>query len=237
LYTAQLVKLVVESKIDGMTTVWKEGMDAWKPLTDVPELKQAIRETNAELEGGDRVSEPTLADVQQMTVESDDESVRIQKHFSKDGTSEENARISSLEKEKCSTSDDGTDGWEKATAEEAKRIKQDAAGIDHSRMTVNLNAMPKLHFHDYRERGKRCKIPPLPPQPVLSLNLPSHAFSSANRFPFLCPLKFSAPLPPSPLPSLPPFSQRRLERFPELLGPSKHRKDKRNEERQLKEQV
>jgi HIV Tat-specific factor 1 len=136
--------LVIEGEVDGMTTVWKEGMDAWKPLTDVPELKQAIREANAELEGDDSVSEPAFTDEQQMAVESDDESARIQQHFSKEGASEGEDGVK--DKEKFFTSDDGTpyvwddatDGWKKATAEEAKRIKQEMLEAEQDGTDGNL---------------------------------------------------------------------------------------------------
>merc|ERR1712086_213191 len=75
---------------------------------------------------------------------ADDESARIQQHFSKEGASEGEDGVK--DKEKFFTSDDGTpyvwddatDGWKKATAEEAKRIKQEMLEAEQDGTDGNL---------------------------------------------------------------------------------------------------
>ncbi|POM74184.1 Splicing factor U2AF-associated protein 2 [Phytophthora palmivora] len=48
--TQQLVKLFVDGEVDGMTLVWTQELDDWKPIGEVPSLKEFLQEANDEFD-------------------------------------------------------------------------------------------------------------------------------------------------------------------------------------------
>ncbi|KAG7390695.1 HIV Tat-specific factor 1 [Phytophthora boehmeriae] len=48
--TQQLVKLFVDGAVDGMTLVWTQELKDWKPIGEVPELKEFLQEANDDLD-------------------------------------------------------------------------------------------------------------------------------------------------------------------------------------------
>lgn len=48
--TADLVTLFVDGEIDGMTLVWCKDLPEWKPVSEVPELKEFLHDANEDLD-------------------------------------------------------------------------------------------------------------------------------------------------------------------------------------------
>ncbi|KAG6620129.1 rna-binding protein [Phytophthora cinnamomi] len=48
--TQQLVALFVDGEVDGMTLVWSQELDDWKPIGEVPSLKEFLQEANDDLD-------------------------------------------------------------------------------------------------------------------------------------------------------------------------------------------
>uniref|UniRef100_A0AAV1UI01 RRM domain-containing protein n=1 Tax=Peronospora matthiolae TaxID=2874970 RepID=A0AAV1UI01_9STRA len=48
--TQQLVHLFVDGEVDGMTLVWSQKLDGWKPIGEVPSLKEFLQEANSDLD-------------------------------------------------------------------------------------------------------------------------------------------------------------------------------------------
>ncbi|ETN22172.1 hypothetical protein PPTG_02190 [Phytophthora nicotianae INRA-310] len=48
--TQQLVQLFVDGEVDGMTLVWSQQLDGWKPIGEVPSLKEFLQEANEDLD-------------------------------------------------------------------------------------------------------------------------------------------------------------------------------------------
>ncbi|KAG7384188.1 HIV Tat-specific factor 1 [Phytophthora pseudosyringae] len=48
--TQQLVELFVDGQVDGMTLVWSQELDDWKPIGEVPSLKEFLQEANDDLD-------------------------------------------------------------------------------------------------------------------------------------------------------------------------------------------
>ncbi|CAH0492849.1 unnamed protein product [Peronospora farinosa] len=47
--TQRLVQLFVDGEVDGMTLVWNQELDGWKPIGEVPSLKEFLQEANDDL--------------------------------------------------------------------------------------------------------------------------------------------------------------------------------------------
>lgn len=48
--TQQLVHHFVDGDVDGMTLVWSQELDSWKPIGEVPSLKEFLQEANEDLD-------------------------------------------------------------------------------------------------------------------------------------------------------------------------------------------
>eukprot|EP00644_Phytophthora_capsici_P010679 jgi/Phyca11/526311/estExt2_fgenesh1_pm.C_PHYCAscaffold_90028 len=48
--TQQLVKLFMDGEADGMTLVWNQELNDWKPIGEVPSLREFLQETNDDLD-------------------------------------------------------------------------------------------------------------------------------------------------------------------------------------------
>ncbi|KAE9337533.1 hypothetical protein PF008_g12485 [Phytophthora fragariae] len=48
--TQQLVALFVDGEVDGMTLVWSQELDGWKPIGEVPSLKEFLQEANDDMD-------------------------------------------------------------------------------------------------------------------------------------------------------------------------------------------
>ncbi|RLN87841.1 hypothetical protein BBJ28_00019659 [Nothophytophthora sp. Chile5] len=57
--TQNLVKLFVDGAVDGMTLVWSQDMDEWKPIGEVPSLKEFLQEANDDLDREAELQEQT----------------------------------------------------------------------------------------------------------------------------------------------------------------------------------
>ncbi|RLN45564.1 hypothetical protein BBJ28_00003228 [Nothophytophthora sp. Chile5] len=57
--TQDLVKLFVDGAVDGMTLVWSQDMDEWKPIGEVPSLKEFLQEANDDLDREAELQEQT----------------------------------------------------------------------------------------------------------------------------------------------------------------------------------
>ncbi|CEG36499.1 rna-binding protein [Plasmopara halstedii] len=60
--TQQLVELFTNGDVDGMTLVWSQEVDDWKPIGDVPLLKEFLQEANDEIDRQSELKEQ-IADV------------------------------------------------------------------------------------------------------------------------------------------------------------------------------
>uniref|UniRef100_H3HCJ4 RRM domain-containing protein n=1 Tax=Phytophthora ramorum TaxID=164328 RepID=H3HCJ4_PHYRM len=57
--TQQLVTLFVDGQVDGMTLVWSQELDGWKPIGEVPSLKEFLQEANDDLDREQELQEQT----------------------------------------------------------------------------------------------------------------------------------------------------------------------------------
>ncbi|KAI9923025.1 hypothetical protein PsorP6_001966 [Peronosclerospora sorghi] len=57
--TEKLVQLFVDGEIDGMTLVWTEELEDWKPIGEVSSLKEFIQEANDEMDREEELQEQT----------------------------------------------------------------------------------------------------------------------------------------------------------------------------------
>ncbi|KAL3672135.1 hypothetical protein V7S43_002798 [Phytophthora oleae] len=48
--TQQLVKLFVDGEVDGMTLVWSQELNDWKPIGEMPSLREFLQEANDDLD-------------------------------------------------------------------------------------------------------------------------------------------------------------------------------------------
>ncbi|EGZ24321.1 hypothetical protein PHYSODRAFT_311360 [Phytophthora sojae] len=59
LTTQQLVALFVDGGVDGMTLVWSQELDGWKPIGEVPSLKEFLQEANDDMDREAELQEQT----------------------------------------------------------------------------------------------------------------------------------------------------------------------------------